>query len=181
AFSFPMAYFERHNISHDWRTFLDDFQHHWPTDEDNASVEFLRDGNLRTGEPTWFRLTEHWTAAAKSVFRFNVQGQVAMSTHAGLPWLRYLRQQCKGKIHFWPFDGWEIPAGRSAVVEVYPSLWMRRFPKEARDNDQHAAYAVAAWLERVDRDGTLSQFLKPTLEKQERKIAEIEGWILGLV
>lgn len=33
---------------------------------------------------------------AKSVFHFDVQGSVAKSTHAGIPWLRYIRQQARG-------------------------------------------------------------------------------------
>ena len=37
---------------------------------------------------------------AKSVFHFDVQVSVAKSTHAGLPWLRYLRQQLGGRVHF---------------------------------------------------------------------------------
>jgi hypothetical protein len=79
------------------------------------------------GENTWLRLTERWTATAKSVFLFDVRGSVAKSTFAGLPWLLYLRNWCKRPIHFWPFDGWEIPEGKSVVAEVYPALWMRRF------------------------------------------------------
>ena len=71
----------------------------------------------------WRRLTEQRTRGAKSVFHFDVQGQVAKSTHAGIPWLRYLRRQLGTRVHFWPFDGWAMPAGRSAVVEVYPALW----------------------------------------------------------
>jgi hypothetical protein len=59
--------------------------------------------------------------------RFDIQGAVAKSTHAGLPWLLYLRQHGEDRIHLWGFDGWDIPTGKSAVVEVYPSLWMRRF------------------------------------------------------
>ena len=39
---------------------------------------------------------------------FHVPGSVAKSTHAGLPWLRYLRQQMGTRVHFWPFDGWVI-------------------------------------------------------------------------
>jgi hypothetical protein len=35
-------------------------------------------------------LTEIRAGAAKSVFHFDVPGSVAKSTHAGLPWLRYL-------------------------------------------------------------------------------------------
>lgn len=74
-----------------------------------------------------------------------------------------------------------IPAGRSVVAEVYPSLWMRRFPREERNGDQQAAYAVAAWMRRYDLNGSLSQFFNPALEAGERKMAQIEGWILGVV
>lgn len=186
GFSFPLAYFERHRLPHDWPNFLIDFQKHWPTDEPGNFIDLIREGDAgagaeRRGENTWLRLTEKWTATAKSVFLFDVQGSVAKSTHAGLPWLLYLRKQCKRPIHFWPFDGWEIPEGKSAVVEVYPALWMRRFEKEGRDGDEHAAFATAAWLQRTDRDGSLSGFLNPTLTVDERGIATIEGWILGVI
>jgi len=186
AFSFPLAYFEKYHLPHDWPTFLDDFRQHWPTDDD-IYVCFVHDGShgngeRRMGDPSWLRLTELWTPAAKSVFRFKVQGEVATSTHAGLPWLRYLRTHCRERVHFWPFDGWEIPSGRSVVTEVYPSLWTRRFPNDKeRDQDQHAAYAVAAWLQRADKNGSLQQFLSPKLEPEERTTAQIEGWILGVV
>lgn len=93
----------------------------------------------------------------------------------------YLRKQCKRPIHFWPFDGWEIPEGKSVVAEVYPSLWTRRFPKGDRDSDEQAAYAAAAWLQRSDRDGSLDGFLSPKLTAEERGIAKIEGWTLGVV
>jgi hypothetical protein len=59
-----------------------------------------------------------------------VPGSVAKSTHAGIPWLRYLRRHLAERVNFWPFDGWEIPPERSALVEVYPSLWNRSFPRE---------------------------------------------------
>jgi hypothetical protein len=36
-------------------------------------------------------------------------------------------------------DGWEVPAGRSAIAEVYPALWSRRFAREGRGADQHDA------------------------------------------
>jgi hypothetical protein len=85
------------------------------------------------------------------------------------------------RIHFWPFDGWSIPDGASVVAEVYPSLWMKRFPRDDRDGDSHAAYAAAAWLKRADLNGSLSTFLNPPLVPHEREIAEIEGWILGVI
>jgi hypothetical protein len=98
-----------------------------------------------------------------------------------LPWLLYLRKQCKCPLHFWPFDGWEIPEGKSVVAEVYPSLWTRRFPKEGRDGDEQAAYAVAAWLQRANRSGSLDGFFRPNLTAEELGIAKIEEWILGVV
>jgi len=114
------------------------------TDQDNVYVDFVRDGirgsaMARSGNPRWRRLTEV-RARAKSVFHFDVQGSVAKSTHAGIPWLRHLRQRTAGRVHFWPFDGWQIPSGRSVVAEVYPALWNRSFPREDRDSHQQDAY-----------------------------------------
>ena len=92
------------------------------------------------------RLTEERAGSAKSVFHFDVPGSVAKSTHAGIPWLLYLRQQLGERVHFWPFDGWQIPEGRSAAVEVYPALWKHAFAVNGRTADQHDAYSVAPWL-----------------------------------
>jgi hypothetical protein len=70
--------------------------------------------------------------------------------------------------------------GAQSVASVCPSLWTRRFPNEAgRDGDQHAAHAVAAWLQRADR-GALSRYFNPPLEPEERAVAGFEGWILGV-
>jgi hypothetical protein len=83
-------------------------------------------------------------------------------------------------VHFWPFGGWSIPAQRSAIVEVYPSLWSRGFARESRNQHQHDAYSVAAWMRLADLDGSLAGFLDPCLTPSERAIAQIEGWILGI-
>jgi hypothetical protein len=184
GFSFPLRYFEVHRLVPDWSVFLDDFHRHWPTDDD-IYVDFVRDGvrgngRARTGNARWRRLTEKHAGNAKSVFHFDVQGSVAKSTHAGIPWLRFIRQQLGSRIHFWPFDGWEIPAGRSAVAEVYPSLWSRTFAREGRDSDQHDAFCTAAWLSCADRNGNLAAFLMPDLAPAERTVAQVEGWILGV-
>lgn len=183
AFSFPLRYFEKYRLPLDWREFLEDFCEHWPTHKEHTSVRDVSrgQGTERCGDPSWLRLTEQWTGAAKSVFRFGVPGQVAASTHAGLPWLRCIRRKCGDKVHFWPFDGWEIPKGRSVIAEVYPSLWMRRFPSENRNDDQQAAYSVAAWLRRADTSDSLGRFLDPPLQPEERTRANVEGWILGVV
>jgi len=136
GFSFPLRYFETHGLKPDWAAFLDDFQRHWPTDEDHAYVDFVREGDLgngavRTGNTRWRRLAEEYAGGAKSVFHFDVPGSVAKSTHAGLPWLRFIRHRLGSRVHFWPFDGWDVPAGRSAIAEVYPgyevTLWQGLF------------------------------------------------------
>lgn len=185
GFSFPMKYFERHNLRRDWHAFLDDFHDHWPTDEDNTYVDFVRDGNVgrgadRPGDRRWKRLTEVRAGGAKSVFHFDVQGSVAKSTHAGLPWLRYIRERLGSRIHFWPFDGWTPTPGRSVIAEVYPSLWSRSLPKADRTPDQHDAWSVAEWLRRADVDGGLTEYLKPDLSPEDRATAAVEGWIMGL-
>jgi len=185
GFSFPLRYFERHRLALDWAAFLDDFQRHWPTDEDHTYVDFVRHGGhgngaARSGDPRWRRLTEIRAGAAKSVFHFDVPGSVAKSTHAGLPWLRYLRYTLGDRVHFWPFDGWDIPVGVSAIVEVFPTLWSRGFAREDRTADQHDAWSVAAWLRGADLDGSLADFLKPSLTSAECEVADIEGWILGI-
>jgi hypothetical protein len=184
GFSFPLRYFEVHHLPPDWPNFLDDFQQHWPTDCENMYVDFVRDGlcgqgDERMGNNRWRHITEE-RAKAKSVFHFDVQGQVAKSTHAGLPWLRYLRNELGGSVNFWPFDGWDIPPGRSAIVEAYPSLYRKEFAPEGRTPDQHDAYSIAAWLQLADQNGQLSKYLNPNLTPPERGIARVEGWILGV-
>ncbi len=185
AFSFPLRYFETHLIPPDWPAFLDDFQHHWPTDDDHVYVDFIRDslhgnGAARMGNSRWRRLTELRTRTAKSVFHFDVQGSVAKSTHAGIPWLRYLRRELGPRVHFWPFDGWTPPTGASMIAEVYPALWSRSFPVDDRNAHQHDAYSVARWMLEADAAGWLDGFFTPTLTPTEQVLAQVEGWILGL-
>lgn len=185
GFSFPLRYFEVHRLEPDWSAFLDDFQKHWPTDAEDTYVDFIRhgswgEGEARSGSARWRRITEE-RAGAKSVFHFDVPGSVAKSTHARMPWLRYLRNQRGKRVHFWPFDGWEIPAGKSALVEVYPSLWSKSYPREGRTPDQHDAYVTAAWLQKMDMDGSLGKFLKPSMLPGEYPVAQVEGWILGVM
>jgi hypothetical protein len=185
GFSFPLRYFEMHQLPTDWPYFLDDFQRHWPTDSDHINVDSVRhgvegQGALRTGNARWRRLSELRTRRAKSVFHFDVPGSVAKSTHAGLPWLRFIRKELGRRVHFWPFDGWNVPAGRSVIAEVYPSLWRDNFPGEGLTRDQHDAYAAAAWLSQADRHGRLASAFRPTLSPADCEVAKIEGWILGV-
>ncbi|MBZ5635175.1 MAG: hypothetical protein LAO55_18790 [Acidobacteriia bacterium] len=180
GFSFPASYFLRHGLK-SWPSFLDDFSQYWKTDDDHTYVDFIRDQKpSRTGFPNELRLTEKWTSSAKSVFQFDIQGQVAKSTHAGIPWLRRIKQAVGGRVHFWPFDGWSVPEGKSVIAEVYPSLFTRRYPGASRTADQQAAYAVARWLSECDAQGFLPRYFDPPLTAEERKTADLEGWILAV-
>ena len=183
GFSFPVSYFRRYELN-SWNTFVADFCEHWPTDAEHTYVDFIRDAAngepARTGKKTEFRLTEKWTSSAKSVFQFDVQGSVAKSTHAGIPWLLRIREAVGSRVHFWPFDGWQVPAEKSVIAEVYPAIFKNRFPRADRTADQQDAYAVSSWLADCDCRGLLSRYFNPPLTAREREIAELEGWILGV-
>ncbi|MBF0434577.1 MAG: hypothetical protein HQL77_04285 [Magnetococcales bacterium] len=189
GFSFPETYFQCYGLK-SWDDFLADFHRYWPTDEEDCLIDAIREGTWwvnrtrpigeRTGKATELRLSELWTASASSVFRMDGQGSVGKSTHAGLPWLQFLRERCGHQLHFWPFDGWRVPDGKSLIAEAYPSLFRRRYPKEYRTPDQQDAYAIARWLEETVRRGALERYLQPPLTLPERKTAELEGWILGV-
>jgi hypothetical protein len=81
GFSFPLAYFQEHQLMLNWTEFLNDFHRHWPTDTDDVYVDFVRDGicgnaAVRLGDSRWRRLAEVRARGAKSVFHFDVQGSV---------------------------------------------------------------------------------------------------------
>ena len=184
GFSFPLRYFEVHHLPPDWAEFLDDFHHHWPTDADHTYVDFIRDGLREMARHAW--ATPNGGACARNdaeVSRCSISTYRARWRNPPMPaspGCATLRQQLGSRLHFWPFDGWEIPAGHSAVAEVYPALWKHAYAPENRTPDQHDAYTVATWLRQADRDGRLQDALHPNLSPPERGIAEVEGWILGV-
>ncbi len=181
AFSFPISYMNRYGIR-DWGHFLEDFYHYWFTYNDNITVESLRKNNPRSGNQSEFRLTEIWTSSAKSVFQLDGPGQVGKSTHSGIPWLNFLRQdlQIREHVHFWPFDGFEVPPGKSVLAEVYPSIFRNRYAKNERNEHEQDAYSIAMWLKDMDNRGVLERYFDPPLKIKEREQVKLEGWILGV-
>ena len=188
GFSFPDSYFRRYGLT-SWEEFLADFRRHWPTDGDNTYIDFIRDRipgfwlpgmEAREGKSTDLRLCERWTSSAKSVFHFDVQGSVAKSTHAGIPFLARIREACADRVHFWPFDGWLPPENKTVIAEVYPSIFRNRYPRANRSVDEQDAWATARWLSETTAGGHLSRYLDPPLTREEREIAGREGWILGI-
>lgn len=191
GFSFPQSYFDRYGLT-TWPQFLDDFVRHWPTDRDHTYVDFCRNGvsrpwpdwpgpGLRVGAADEFRLCERWTSSAKSVFQFDVQGSVAKATHAGIPWLKRVRDEARARIHVWPFDGWQIPPTGGVLTEVYPSIFRNRYSRESRTPDEQDAYAGSHWLTERAASGCLVRYFDPPLTLAERQVAEREGWILGIL
>ena len=199
AFSFPIAYFEQYIgvPVNNWEGFLVDFQEFWPTNRAGVTVRSqyyqqirrmmgIELGEYRFGIADWFRLTD--PPGAASVFDFMAGARtVAFSTHAGLPWLRYIRQELElrrslDRVRFWPFDDWNVLQDQSAVVEVYPALWHPQFPAETKRMNTHQrdAYSVARWMSITDQASTLRQYFAPELVEADRNAARTEGWILGV-
>ena len=201
AFSFPIDYFKEYGLTEgNWCHFLADFREYWPAHEGRNRVIDILAGQRgrkrrdtegrkdhRLGDPRWKRLTDNLAPGAKGVFDFDVkQGQVATQTHAGIPWLLYIREQLAKsgpKVHFWPFDGWTFDEDVSVVAEVYPALWKGRFaPRpESLSPHQYDACIAAAWLSWADRNDLLAQYFKPDLSPPESNRAKTEGWILGVL
>ncbi len=181
AFSFPMEYMQKFQLTN-WDQFLEDFQKYWKTDKDTIKVDDVRANNPRRYSDNLLRLTEKWTPAAQSVFKLDGQGSVGKSTHTGIPWLRLLRRKTSNRArpHFWPFDGFDIPEGRTVVAEVYPSLFKRRYSRLHKSADDHDAYCVARWLQDMDGRGSLNKYFNPPLTYNEKVTAQLEGWILGV-
>ena len=180
AFSFPISYLHRFGLD-SWKEFLDDFCAHWPAHEKGQTVNALRKANQRPGDKGEFRLTEKWTSSAKSVFHFDIPGQVATSSHAGIPYLRFLMNSLGNRVHFWPFDGLGLKGKKSVIVEVYPAILRNRYEREGRNEHEYDAYSIARWLSERDSHGLLDKYFTPQLTAKERQTAQLEGWILGIL
>ena len=178
AFSFPRSYMDRHGLA-SWDEFLRDFGEHWPTRE--SRVRDLLPGNTRQGDPDEHRLTGRWGGYHRGgVFRFELPDGLAKASHAGLPWLDYLRRGSE-ELHVWPFDGFEVPEKRSVLAEVRPVDLVRRYPKGGLGKEDQEAYAICAWLQDRDRQDLLEPYFTPPLSASEKAQAQLEGWILGVM
>jgi hypothetical protein len=177
AFSFPKESLESRHLRY-WDDFLEHFTEIWRTDR--YSVKDARARTRVWGGPKQLRLTDRWTSSAKSVFRFDIPGQVAGATHAGIPWLLQIRRRLGRRVHFWPFDGFDVPESKSVIAEVYPSLFKNRYPRLDQNSHAADAGAVCQWLQDRDGLGLLAQYFAPRLSQSELDTARLEGWILGV-
>jgi hypothetical protein len=180
AFSYPLKALDE-TTRRTWEEFLEWFEVRWPTRYKTVkeclatNLEILNEykGALRLTDswvPTAMPLCSGWEGNGPNVF---------FSTHAGIPWLHWLRREGADRIHFWPFDGFAVPPGKSVVAEVYPRLFRRRyqtrFTGDARD-----AWLVCQWLKDRDEKDCLAPCFKPPLDEAEVRQARVEGWIFGV-
>jgi len=180
GFSFPIAWFETHGIPKTWSDFLKVFTRDFPTDQHGSKVDdFRKNPRTRPGNARWRRQAEI-RCGAKSVFHFDVPGSVAKSTHAGIPWLNVFRKELGSKLHFWPFDGFRVPDGKHVLAEVYPSLWRKGDTPPRLTADEFDSLTIAQTLSEADESGELESMLQSELSDHEKRLAEVEGWILGV-
>ena len=59
----------------------------------------------------------------------------------------------------------------SPPVEVPPPPSPRKYWTRRR---------IAEWMRRTDLEGKLAEYFKPGLTSEERTVASIEGWLLGV-
>lgn len=180
ALSFPYSWFKKNAVPR-WNEFLNLAVKLWPTDQSPVHHALKRNPLPHPNEG--FRTTDLWTQSAKSLFLTSSAGTIAFSTLAGLPWLRKIQTECRGKVHFWPMDGLRPAKGQSVIAEIYPTLWRRRFREkipETFDEHQRDAFVATAWLQWANENHFLERYWIPPLKNEELEKIKVEGWILGV-
>lgn len=145
------------------------------------------------------RITDTMTDGAKSVFQLNGNGSVGSQVLVGVPSLcrlrRMLRDKGKGRCVAWPFEtGFSLGMRETpeiVIAEIYPSLLREAINKhrasdEIEDRAQVRLNALAFSL--IDQREQLSPLFSGPRgvtgahigEERHRKIAQEEGWILGV-
>jgi len=182
AFSYPVEAMDQATCG-SWDRFLAWFETRWPTRERAVRGYIAKNLEHLQRHRHCLRLTDRWTSSAMPIFKgWEAKGPtVFFSTHAGIPWLRWLRNEAEGRIHFWPFDGFEIPPEKSVLAEVYPRLFRRRYQWDSNlSDDERDAWLVCQWLKDRDTRGRLLPYFTPPLDEAEARQARLEGWILGV-
>ena len=185
GFSFPLAYFEMHGLTTDWPVFLDDFQRHWPTDDDN--LRRLQCARASRATAPHARATRAGAGSARSAPEG--PGRCFTSTRRD-QWPRPPTQGCLGcassgrnsairSVSGRSTDGMFGQVGRRSPRSIR-HCGTRTSPERRAPGTSRTRLSIAAFLSRADADGGLVRLLAPDLTPEERTLAGVEGWILGV-
>ncbi len=125
------------------------------------------------------RAVDRLARGAQPVVKLAGAGSVGGQSLVGLAALAGLRR--RHGLRVWPQEtGFALPPGGSLLVEVFPSLFWTRPPKDARPEgqiaDREQVLATAAAL----REAPAEWFEAPAAMPDAARIAVEEGWILGM-
>ncbi|TCP58171.1 hypothetical protein EV586_102623 [Tumebacillus sp. BK434] len=124
------------------------------------------------------RLVEERCRKMKPIYQVGGAGSVGLQAICGIAYLTRLRRFCREQgipLFAWPFDGWVLPETGHVLVEMYPTLF-----NHGERGDTEDALACTRWLQREDEAGRLGGYFDPRLTGEERRRAELEGWVLGV-
>lgn len=182
AFSYPLEAMDE-VASTGWDDFLAWFEERWATRTSAVRDSLSANQEALSTQGKALRLTDRYAPTAMPICKgWKAEGpNVFYSTHAGIPWLRWLRERVGKHVHFWPFDGFEVAPGMSVIAEVYPRVFRRRYePRASFTPDQRDAWLVCQWLRDRDDRNCLGPWFQPPLDADEQWQAQREGWILGV-
>ena len=88
-----------------------------------------------------------------------------------------------------PIDssGRELPTSRTPALQVYAASDTEETPPILTPASSVNAYKnwnriqIAEWLSSLDERGFLRRYFDPSLTDEERTIADLEGWIPGIM
>lgn len=142
----------------------------------------------RRGEATEFRVVEESLRTAGrrpfSVWQLFGNGSVGSQSLVGLPVCERLRADEGLGLTVWPFETGFAAPGRATTVSVMAEIWPGAIDMDAslhQVKDAAQVRSLVQWASCLDQAGQLEPWfeVKSLADKDRRRGAETEGWILG--
>ncbi len=124
------------------------------------------------------RLIEQQIPRMQPVFKLGGIGSVGLQSLYGMIQLKTLIAETGNfgiPVHFWPFDGFEIPPNHHVGIEIYPALYNKYQKRDLND-----AIETARYFRNQSRTGELFQLFKLNPPQRIARIIEREGWLPGI-
>jgi hypothetical protein len=125
------------------------------------------------------RLVEERYPKMKSIFQIGGIGSVGLQALFGISQIEKLLAFCDNKnipLQVWPFDGWDMLPETNLICEIYPALY-----NKGLKGDREDALASAQWFAGNRKVNTLAEQFRPQLNATERRRAQTEGWVPGVL